>query len=507
VPSISRALGLACAALAAAQGQTITSRPVFVGREPLTIEQRRVFLDFATRLPKDRSSRIIFPATHALLANPTIDPAVAARYSEVSARTSLLVNDCDSFCDDPFFAFGRIVERGAHAVAIADSTKTAGNWYQGLNGVVPDYQNHVKPWTGSNSDQFQLLAVVNRIDLATPGAGDSWQGAELRFVYGARTVSIGPEPFGVIVEFVLPALSWKDFRTLVGEWHDLRPLQGAVFAAKLKSLLQESWSPVSDSPNAHTTDLVRIRTNSVSASGNAPWFFSQWTLSQGKLQQTTLDDELYRQCTRRDGINLFPQTGCPQGKPTSCAAYLPMYSQFEQHPGLTLAIQANELLPHTQCYLPSVEVGMDGPKGSCSTDPKTAPLGAWGLARKVLALQQCSNCHGAETNNQGFFHVANRYPQSTAAKLSPFLTGGSAAKPSVDDLNNLDSGAYYKPRIDVTWPGGGDCPPATTHVDRSYNDIARRSLYLAAVLVNDSATPPDSGMTNIIRSYGPNMTH
>ena len=288
MPSISRGvLCLGCVVFAV-QGQTITNRPIFIGREPLTGSQKTTFLDlFAPSVAGPRPSNFVFPARNVLLANPIIDPRVTARYGEVVANKSLLINDCDSFCDDPFFSFGRIVERAANATAIPHPEKTAGDWYNGLDGVVPDYRNHVKPWSGSNSDQFQLLAVVNRLDMATPGVGDTWVGAELRFVYGARTVSTqtGPEPFSVIVEFVLPALHWKDFRGMAGAWHDLRRLQGAAFVTQLKTLLQEARSPVSDKAKVNCSPLVRIRTNSVSGSGGAPWFFAQWELFKGKLRQ------------------------------------------------------------------------------------------------------------------------------------------------------------------------------------------------------------------------------
>ena len=166
-----------------------------------------------------------------------------------------------------------------------------------------------------------------------------------------------------------------------------------------------------------------------------------------------------------------------------------------------------ELRPRTQCYNVVVDTGMDGPAGYCSTDPKAAPFGIIGLARKVVALQQCSNCHGAETNNQDFFHIANRMPDSHEAKLSPFLMGGSDPKPSEEDINNEKENAVYTAHVSVTWPGSGDCPKAAVPIDRHYNDIARRSLFLAAVLVNDASTLPDLGLSDIIRSYGPNMTH
>jgi hypothetical protein len=182
-----------------------------------------------------------------------------------------------------------------------------------------------------------------------------------------------------------------------------------------------------------------------------------------------------------------------------------MYNQFAAHPGLTLGVQSDQLLAKTQCYF-AADPGMDGPSGVCATDQAAGPEGLMALARNVLSLQQCSNCHGAETNNSAFFQVANRLPNETLAQLSPFLVGGGL-KPSQDDLNNHRASAVFTVHVSATWPGSGDCPASTVTVDRYFNDLARRGLFLAALLVNDSSTPPNPQLTQIIRGFGPNMTH
>jgi hypothetical protein len=508
VLSIKRAACLALFALVAGQAQNITNRTIFVGREPLTPADKSAFLNlFTTRIgalniaPR---SLFVFPTMDVLLTSP-FDSSIDLIYGDVTPQKSLLINDCNGFCEDPFFSFGRIVGQAARSTAMSQPDTAHKAWYDSLASVVPHYQDHVKSWTGSPADQFQLLAVVNRLDFAAPTGNNQWGGAELRFVYGARMPipHLSPEPFSAIVEFVLPDLSWKDFRTLAGAWHDLRKLQGAAFAAQLKTLLGQPWSPVADEPSS--CSRVRIRTNSMAGGGSAPWFLAQWELSQGKLQQAPLTDEIFRQCTRSDGKNPYKQQGCPQAPPASCRDYRPMYNQFAAHPGLTMGVESSQLLAKTQCYF-AADPGMDGPSGVCATDQAAGPEGLMALARNVLSLQQCSNCHGAETNNSAFFQVANRLPKETLAQLSPFLVGGGP-KPSQDDLNNHRDNAVFTAHVSVTWPGSGNCRASTVTVDRYFNDLARRGLYLAAVLVNDSSTPPNPQLTQIIRGFGPNMTH
>lgn len=506
--SIKRLVCLALFVLAHGQAQSITTRTIFVGREPLTAEDKSAFLNLLnTRVRALNEPRLtspfIFPTPDVLLTS-TFDPLIDRIYGEVTPQRSLLINDCDGFCNDLLYSFGRIVEQAARSTAMSRPDTAPKAWYDSLTAVVPDYQDHVKPWTGDRSDQFQLLAVVNRLDFAVPTAGGMWGGAELRFVYGAQmpTVHPDPEPFSVIVEFVLPDLPWKDFRNLAGAWHDLRNMQGASFAAQLKILLMQPWSPVADKPSS--CPLVRIRTNSLSGGGAAPWFFAQWELSKGKLQQTVLTDEIYRQCTRSDGKNPFTQQGCPQTKPASCRDYRPMYDQYVQHPTLTMAVKSTQLLAKTQCYFATFP-GMDGPSGICATDQAAQPGGLMALARNALSLQQCSNCHGSETNNDAFFQIANRLPQDTVAKLSPFLEGPNP-KPAQDDLNHHRPNAVFTAHVGVTWPCTAKPLAATVTVDRYFNDLARRSLYLAAVLVSDSSTPPNPQLTDIITGLGPKMT-
>jgi hypothetical protein len=503
------------------QSPSVTSRPIFVGREPLSTMDKSALLSLlgarvgalsvntpAAKLnvPPSLTAPFILPTPPVLLPS-NFDGNIRQKYDEVNPLKSLLINDCDGFCNDPFFSFGRIVVQGAQSTEMLHPEQAPKKWYDSLTKVVLNHGDLVKPWSGSHSDQFQLLAVVNRLDFATPTKYGKWRGAELRFVYGAQMPKPDSEPdkFSVIVEFVLPDLSWKDFRTLAGAWHDLRGLQGAAFAARLKTMLGQTWSPLAYQPAS--CPLVRIRTNSLSGPPPSIWFLAQWELAGGKLQQALLTDEMFRQCTSSNGQNPYPPP-CPQDKPISCSAYRPLYDQFAARPGLTLEVQSAELLVKTQCYS-GIDPGMDGPSGVCASDPSAMPPnGLMFLARNILALQQCHNCHRAETNNTAFFQIANRMPTETKAKLSPFLDGNGHPKPSFAELNNPNSGAVFPVQVTVTWPGSrGKCEPTTVMEDRHFNDLARRSLYLAAVLVSDPNTPPPPLLTEIITGLGPDMTH
>lgn len=508
--SISGTAWLLFFAFACGSAQNVTTRTVFVGREPLTTGDKGRLLTMLTTQFKSLNDAATLNRGFTLPPVPVVqtsqfDADIDHIYRDVIPGRSLLINDCKGFCDDAFFSFGRIVGQAARSVGMATPALAPKAWYDSVTQVVPGYRDHVRPWNGKPEDQFQLLAVVNRLDFAGPTVSGKWGLAELRFVYGARTTKPkpDPEPFTVIVEFVLPDLPWNEFRAMAGGWHNLRTLQGDPFAVALKALLQQPWSPVADKPSASA--LVRIRTNSLTGGGSSPWFFAQWALSGGRLTQTALTDEIYRQCTRSDGTNPYTQVGCPQAKPASCAAYRPMYDQFLAKPGLTFAVSESQLLVMNQCYFAD-DPGMDGPSGICATDRAAGPEGPMGLARKVLSLQQCSNCHGAETNNSRFVHVANRQEEATVADLSLFLTGTNP-KPTQAALNEHLQDAVFTARVPVNWPGSTSCPPATITVLRYFNDLARRRLFLAAVLETDASTPPNGDLTQIIKGFGTDMTH
>ena len=460
----------------------------------LTATDMRAPASFLT--PLDRLRSVLTP-------NPKLDPQLDAEYKRLDPAKSLLVNNCDGFCDDDFFSFERILKKVAAATAMRDQSRVYATWYAEA-AKLEGFQNHVRPYPKYGpAEAFQLLAVVNRLDLAEPdGSGANWGKAELRFVYGAMPTSgtPGAEPLTAIVEFVLPFRPWKDFRTIAQGWADLS--HSPAFPKALKALLQQSWSPVADS--AGGASEVRLRANFQAGGAGLPWTMAQWEFSKKGPVEKNLDDEMNGNCT---GRQILAFGFCQTPEPKSCEAYLPMYAQFAMQPALTQSVQAPTLLVQRQCYFVASPI-MPGPANVCSTDPRARPpAGITYLARNVFALQQCTGCHGAE-GNPTFLHIANRLPKETESRLSLFLTGGNP-KATEPQLNRNDSNAVAKVELDAPWPDSKACGTAdtTVHVVRLFNDLARRRLFLASVLVVGASAPPDKAWAGVIVGFGPDMTH
>lgn len=510
VQSISRmvALGMAVGMCAS---QQITSRPVFLGREVISdTEKRQILSSFATplsslRTPLAQGRASMLPIV--LSPSPQYDPAITANYNNVDAERSLLIHDCANFCGDEDLAFATVFAKAAGSMGLSDAKQAAQSWYSSATKLIPSFTDYLanttmKPWAGQSPDgaPYQLLAIVNRLDLATPdcdvedracnASEPKWRNAELHFVYGLVQNKVGAH-FTLIIEFVLPPLSWRDFRTIEGLWDDLRNHSGAAYLEHLRAVL-------SSTPPASS---VRLRTNSqVDLGGGGPWFLAQWDFTKNGLNPVSLPEQIRIECTRATHDTPFSgNAGCPEAEPDKCLQFAPLWDAYAKTPlAPRLTISSPQLLPMTQCYVAGTPLhypGMDNLPGKCSkTDLR---------ARNVISLQQCSFCHGTETNNPDFTHIHNRDPKSTVADLSGFLKGNNP-KPTIDELNEDNSPAVFAATIKVNTPG---CDPTPRPITRHFHDLARRSAFLAAVLVNQPDKPPDSDLTKIIQRYGTNFTH
>jgi hypothetical protein len=127
---------------------------------------------------------------------------------------------------------------------------------------------------------------------------------------------------------------------------------------------------------------------------------------------------------------------------------------------------------------------MPTPVGLCGVDVRSR--------RDIVSLEQCNQCHAAETGT-GFNHIKNRNAGENAV-LSSFLRGNGTLKPSLGELYFADIKVI--PPVTVAYQTyGGECktlmdaPPVT----RQFHDLARRALFLAALLAD--TTPGDNAMS------------
>jgi len=399
----------------------------------------------------------ITPADPAALENSP----VGKQYCKIDPKSSVLLYDCGTACNENFapgFEFLNI--RGAfdliktYAAGVDGSGKPSAetlftSWYdearaKGMDESLSDIFHDNPATLGS----FQLLAVANRMDMAQ-WDGQKWIHAEVHMAYG-----LTPEPDGspinltVIVEFELCTFADEDFRKLAQQWIALPPSTDAAYPNELKAALQKSGLPY-DGSGKFVAARVRI---------NHDIKGFEWRLTQVELkpdatgfQRRRLDDQIDPDRLRESPLWLAAQAGIKNGA----------YRVEDPYLGKDAS------LPYT-----NQPPGIGPPQGLCGIAPAT---------RHVLAIQQCTGCHTVETGT-GFKHISNRR-RNEAASISAFLAGKyNDPKPKLADLWVPDMNVVQGAKVTYTaYSGGGCTTPSQSSETRAFHDIARRSLFLAAV--------------------------
>jgi len=270
---------------------------------------------------------------------------------------------------------------------------------------------------------FQLIAIVNRVDLRdnlSYGGGSAGEG---RFVFQVMDSSCTPRLSTIIFEYGIEKNSCSAVKSWGQQWADLSgmvigsPAYNAALETITESFVQANAAP--GKPNGSA--LNQLRTNDFFY-GN-PWELREFVISgagwnQHLLMQNTVaqtpDTTLNNTVTLRDFVN-SGATNVPLKFPTIANPF----------------------------------------RGGSSIVPN--PFFVWNEAgilprqlRHEFSLNTCNGCHAGETNTF-FTHI---HPGSIPVGLSGFLTG-----------------------ISVTDPDGAPV--------RTFNDLARRATDLDS-LINSS---------------------
>jgi hypothetical protein len=470
-----------------AVAQQLTERPLFRNRSMVGPGQNLHF--FAANSPGASASQF--------------DSVLADAYSRIDMDRSLLIHDCTAgggtgWCqtpdDDPAFAFQQTFSRAGRIAALKPGQASL-QWFVSAQAVEGFTDNMGGLWDGASpaGAPFLLLAVVNRIDLAEWDASRAkWKNAELRFVYGLKkTGASSAPPFTLIIEFVLPDLSWSELRALAADWQALAGMADTQLRTSLVGLVAKQFQ--------RNLTLARLRTNWQLSTGHSKWGLAQWEFNTSGLARTDLTDQINSACVNTigamaGGCATYPQlwgllAGIPDLKRWEIPAGSALLSNFEKYaPFPTPGPQPKPL-------------GMATPWGVCNPSPRV---------RNVLSLQQCTFCHGAETNND-FTHVKNRLPTDRKAALSNFVQG-LIEKPTFTQLKTLDPAAVFP--VDLTYQTysgqGSTCSTIvatqpTQH--RYFHDLGRRALFLAAILIAPPGEPVPQGYLDLIASYGADFSH
>lgn len=335
----------------------------------------------------------------------------------------------------------------------------------------------IDPWLAASGGKrldlarapFQLLAIVNRMDLRVHDGTDVETAGEGRFVFGVLgpdgkplPPSGGPAAGGmtVIFEYELAADDMNDLRRWATLWQGLGryPVGSATYDRELERITRRFTD------DGRVT-LNQVRTNDIAL--GPLWELREFTISAGGLVPHT--------------VALTPDTTHVNGTPA-------LASLVNAHQ--TTILDETFVLPASLAAAASLAGPFkaddfpDFGARSFTTielvpEIYDVPWSAAGIAsndaRHAFALDTCSGCHRSETGT-GFLHVGFPDDPHAPAALSGFLTGIDIADPVV---------------------------PATT---RSFGDLARRRADLETLLA--SFAPGRGGRRGPVdRSHRPRHVH
>ncbi len=435
-----------------------------------------------------------------------------ALYGAIRPERSLLLFDCSQaspWCARPEFSFSGVFKTAAAALKL-DETKLRKAWL-----ATTDFQAALGSWKGdlTDADPFQPLAIVNRMDSAaasTESTGQptsvQWQNAELRFVFGLKPPAGATKPpgFTLIFEFRLPPFSESDFIAYANAWNSVSQGTDADYLTKLQTALKAS--------NYTSAGFVRIRVNR--DSGNDEWRLAEWDLNRSvpPTGVAPLEELINDKHSAINQASAFPSD-----------AYLTLWKANQSlAPRMaSLALPKNappDIYPSSAQYSFIDGNFLETPKGLCNPSEQE---------RNVLALQQCTWCHSTETDTTSLMHIGNRLPNGSS-NLSSFLanvtpigakTPAKIPLPSMADL-------FYADNRDDTALKRVEARYKTYDADRSgkcvvrmdaphapalfFNDLARRALFLAEVILLGEHNPPNADKLkteDLLREFRTSMTH
>jgi hypothetical protein len=443
------------------------------------------------------------------LTDPAAVPAdVAQAYDTILPWRALLLYDCGkahSWCDDPSMSFRTVFGRAAGKAGLTDVTRALNDWKTSASDTMFEnlFGKGNLNWS-AKAPPFQLLAVVNRMDLAHwDDSSNTWEGAEVRFVYGLQppAKALSAMPYTLILEFVAPGLQWDEFQTAAGAWRDTADFSDPKFLTSLNKALKAS--------GLERSRYARLRTN---RSLGGQWKMDEWLFKPGVKPFAAVPLEYQIPKALVDGPYASPPS-------TLQGLYLNLFSPSADRKVSSIRVPEELFTMSDGCVYGStrgvcygIDSGMPTPPGVCGVSPE---------ARNIIALQQCTYCHTTETGTT-FTHIGN-HPRGTRPVISAFLNGGPLLegsqvlrKPTIGELLNAsDSKIFTSVKVTYeTWlpDANGSCQQApmvpannAPYTMRRFYDLGRRALFLASVIAAPSHYSADA--VTEIQKYSTDFSH
>ncbi|MFN2441773.1 MAG: hypothetical protein ABR517_03725 [Thermoanaerobaculia bacterium] len=286
---------------------------------------------------------------------------------------------------------------------------------------------------------FQLLAIVNRIDLRENliyGGGSAGEG---RFVFGLIDMNTcQPQPMTVIFEYGITKNGCAAVKQWGQQWLDLQDhtVGSAAYNAALEAITDQ-FAEANTNPGQHPnrSSLNQLRTNEISL--GSPWELREFRLAgddsdQGHLRQVTVKQ------TPDDSLNNTAVIGTFVNAHSAAV----LQDKHEVTPDFPMGFP---FLGGRSLVAPS-NIVWDG----TAPHPSASISGTVNL-RHHFSFNTCNGCHGGETSTP-FTHIG-----AAPGQISGFMTGITVPAPFGEATN----------------PPGGS---------RHFNDLLRRQQDLAGLL-------------------------
>ena len=260
----------------------------------------------------------------------------------------------------------------------------------GINAIIQSWPKRADGKLDLARAPLDLLAIVNRTDLRSPGKPNG----EGRFIYAFQGGSGGNRAFTIILEYNLPDTNGQTAAVWAERWHGLG---GLAFGEELNQALESITSAFTtrgaNPAGVNGSALSQLRSNEIEL--NFPWELREFHLDAATgllLQATTANtpDRSLRGVT--SGLTTW----------------------------LTDPANRSSILAGTHEVPAEFLGGRSRSDGTAWTFPNVdEPL------RKAFARQTCNGCHNGEVDSviDGFYHITpNTRPDPTGtSNVSPFL--------------------------------------------------------------------------------------
>jgi hypothetical protein len=348
------------------------------------------------------------------------------------------------------------------AQSLADSLRAALSNATYFPGAVN--HNFARAWADADplfslaKAPVRLLAIINRIDLARTQdiyancpADKPFGGAELRFIYSARTATDDEHYLSLIVEFVLPCKTAAELQSIGNEWWPLKDMDPSSpkYRATLEGILDR---------RTIESGQVRLRVN-----GKAT---NSWNTREfGFTASGISPQDLARQYSAEVQLGVCQDSSQLLGKYVH--ANLPGVndSNYTYGSGDPLATKTATIADPDESFHAVLTLG----ENLTDSSNQTLSGKAADDARYSLSLNACNACHGPETGV--IFHQVSQRQPTRPSDLSGFLTGATDGAPS-------GSTGLLTAKTPTNISQLSNCAALAKPQSRQFNDLLRRHVFL-----------------------------